>query len=238
MIIRRLSTAIRTRDWFAVTIEFAIVVLGIFVALQADNWNQGRKDRQLEQVYISRLIDETRANVEILAQHEQIFHEKVQFILALPELPLDEAFERDPQAFMHQVDYSTYVQIPNLRAETYQELESSGRLALLRDARLRSAIASSLNDYRSVRTVFMEPVGNYRRLLFETLPGRSFYDYRIGPGATDATAVVVSLETFRSDPRFEAAANAEVTYGSDALFYVREFRQRAEDILSLLEAGE
>ncbi len=238
MILRRFSTAIRTRDWVAVAIEFAIVVLGIFVALQADNWNQGRKDRQLEQVYISRLIDETRANVEILTQHEQIFQEKIQFILALPELPLDGAFERDPQEFMHQVDYSTYVQIPNLRAETYQELESSGRLALLRDARLRSAIASSLNDYRSVRAVFSEPIGNYRRLLFETLPGRSFYHYRVGRGATDATAVVVSLETFRSDPRFEAAANTEVTYGSDALFYVREFRQRAEDILSLLEAGE
>lgn len=238
MIIRRFSTAIRTRDWVAVAIEFAIVVLGIFVALQADNWNQERKDRQLEQEYISRLIDEARANVEILTQHEQIFHEKVQFILALPDLPLDDAFERDPQEFMHQVDYSTYVQIPNLRAETYQELESSGRLTLLRDARLRSAIASSLNDYRSVRAVFSEPIGNYRRLLFETLPGRSFYDYRVGPGATDATAVVVSLERFRSDPRFEAAANAEVTYGSDALFYVREFRQRAEDILSLLEAGE
>lgn len=238
MILRRISTAVRARDWAAVAIEFAIVVLGIFVALQADNWNQGRKDRQLEQVYISRLIDEARANVEILTQHEQIFHEKVQFILALPELPLYDTFERDPQAFMHQVDYSTYVQIPNLRAETYQELESSGRLALLRDARLRSAIASSLNDYRSVRAVFMEPVGNYRRLLFETLPGRSFYDYRVGPGPADAAAVVVSLETFRSDPRFEAAANAEITYASDALFYVREFRQRSEEILSLLEAGE
>lgn len=238
MFFGRLAQALRNQNWAAVGIEFSIVVLGIFVALQADNWNQNRKDRQLERVYISRLIDETKANLDILADHEQIFEDKIQFILELPDLQLDDAFWRDPQEFMYQLDYSTYVQIPNLRSETYQELESSGRLALLRDARLRSAIASNLNDYHSVRAVFVEPIGDYRRLLFETLPGRSYYDYRVGAGASDAAAIVASIEAFRSDPRFEAAANAEVTYGSDALFYIREFRQRSEEILSLLQAGE
>lgn len=238
VILKRIGTAIRARDWAAVVIEFAIVVLGIFAALQAEDWNQGRRDLQLEQVYISRLIDETRANLEVLKQHEQIYEEKVQFIFVLPDLPLEDAFQRDPQAFMYQVDYSTYVAIPNMRSETYQELESSGRLALLRDARLRSAIASSINDYRSTQAVFVEPIGNYRRLLFETLPGRSYYDYRVGPGATDAAAIVASIEAFRSDPRFEAAANAEITYGSDVLFYIREFTQRSEHILTLLQAGK
>ena len=238
MILNRIGTAVRARDWAAVMIEFSIVVLGIFAALQAEDWNQGRRDRQLEQDYISRLVDETKANIDILTEHEQIFEEKVQFIIALPDLPLDDAFQRDPQGFMYQLDYSSYVQIPNLRSETYRELESSGRLELLRDAQLRSAIASSINDYRSTQSVFIEPIGNYRRLLFETLPGRSYYDYRVGAGATDAAAIVASIETFRSDPRFEAAANAEITYGSDVLFFIRGFTQRSEQILSLLQAGD
>ena len=238
MILRRIGAAIRSRDWTAVAIEFAIVVLGIFVALQAENWNQGRRDRQLEQVYISRLIDETRANLEILNQLEQILEEKVHFILALPDLSLDDAFRRDPQAFMYQLDFSSYVAIPDMRSETYQELESSGRLSLLRDTELRSAIASNLNDYRSARPVYAEQIGDYRRILFETLPGRSYYDYRVGAGASDASAVVASVEAFRSDPRFEAAANAEITYGSDMLFYIREFKRRTEEILSLLQAKE
>ena len=105
-------------------------------------------------------------------------------------------------------------------------------------ARLRSAIASNINDYRSTQAVFVEPIGNYRRLLFETLPGRSYYDYRVRAGATDAADIVASIEAFRSDPRFEAAANAEITYGSDVLLYIREFTQRSEQVLSLLQAGE
>ncbi len=213
-------------------------MLGIFVALQAENWNQGRLDRQLEQDYISRLADETRANLDILNQYEQIFEAKVQFILDLPDLSLEDTFRRDPQAFMYQLDNSSYVAIPDLRSETYQELERSARLSLLRDPDLRSAIASNLNDDRSTRSVFAEQIGDYRRMLFETLPGRSYYDFRVGAGASDAAAVVSAIEAFRNDPRFEAAANAEVTYGSDALFWIREFKQRTEQVLSLLHAGE
>ena len=237
MLIKRIAAAIRSRDWFAFVIEFAIVLLGVFLALQAGDWNQERKDRQLEQVYLSRLIDEARANIEILTQHEKIYEEKIQFILTLPDLPLQETYQRDPGEFMYQLDFSTYVQIPNLRSETYQELESSGRLVLLRDTQLRSAIAGLVNDYRSTQSVFIEPIGDYRQMLFETLPGRSFYNYRIGAELEDASEIVEATDTFRSDSRFSAAANAEVAYGSDMLFYIREFKQRTEVILSILQAG-
>ena len=39
MILRRLTNAIRRRDWFTVVIETLIVVLGVFLGLQVNNWN-------------------------------------------------------------------------------------------------------------------------------------------------------------------------------------------------------
>ena len=238
VILNRIATALRGRDWTAVAIEFAVVVLGIFVALQAENWNQERTNRQLEKVYISRLVAETTANLSSLKEHEQVFEEKIQFILSLPDLHLDEVIQRDPDAFMYQLDNSAYVALPDLRSETYEELESTGRLALLRDAQLRGAIANNLNDYRSLRPVVSQSIGGYRRLLFETLPGRSYYDFRFGTGDTGSAAIAASVEAFRSDPRFEAAANAEITYGSDVLYWVRVFIQRTEVLLALLEADK
>jgi Family of unknown function (DUF6090) len=238
LILKRIGTALRNRDWGTVAIEFAIVVLGIFVALQAESWNQARLDRQLEQVFIDRLLDETQANLETLNLHVQIFEDKVAFITGLPTLSIESAFRADSQEFMYQLDYSTYVALPNLRSESYEELEGSGRLALLRDAELRSALASYLNDYRSTQGVFVEPIGIYRRLVFETLPGQAYYDYRVGTGVTDADAVVAAVDAIRNDPRFEAAANAEITYAADALFYLREFSQRSEYIVSLLRKNE
>ena len=238
MFLKRIGAALRARDWIAVALEFAIVVLGIFVALQAENWNQLRLDRQLEQAYISRLADETRANLDTLNQNEQIFESKVRFILALPEMALQEASRPNPRAFMSELDNSSWVALPNLRSETYQELESAGRLSLIRDTALRNAIASNLNDYESARPVFEEASGDYRRILFETLPGRSYHEFRSGSEISDVNGVFTAIEEFRSDPRFEAAANAEITYGSDVLFWVREFKRRTEEILSLLHASE
>jgi hypothetical protein len=236
MILKRIGKAIRARDWAAVAIEFVVVVLGIFVALEVGEWNQRRIDRTLEQAYLSRLADEARANLQTMRQMDQIFAEKVRFVLALPELRLEEAILEDPQAFVGQLDDSSWVMLPDLRSESFEELRSSGRLALLRDAKLRGAIASLLNDYRSTRPVFEQPIGDYRRLLFEALSGRCYYDYRVGTGARDVASIAASVESLRNDPRFEAAANAEVIYGSDMLFYVREFTQRLEEVVAMLEA--
>ena len=39
MILRRLTTALRKQDWFTVVIETLIVVLGVFLGLQVNNWS-------------------------------------------------------------------------------------------------------------------------------------------------------------------------------------------------------
>ena len=238
MILKRISTAISERDWTAVAIEFAVVVLGIFVALQAEGWYQEREDRRLEQDYISRITEKTRANLEMLRQYEQIYNDKVQFIMALPEMNLGQAVEDNPVEFMQRLDNSSYIAIPDMRSESFDELESSGRLTLLRDANLRAEIVGNLNDYRSTRPVLDNPIGGYRRLLFETLPGQSYYGFRNASGAVDAAPIVAAIEIFRSDPRFGAAANAEIAYGTDVLFWVRVFAEGSEHVLDLLEASK
>ncbi len=45
MILQRLATALRRQDWFTVVLEVFIVVVGILIALQVDNWNEARKER-------------------------------------------------------------------------------------------------------------------------------------------------------------------------------------------------
>ena len=58
MFLRNLATAIREQNWATVFIEFAIVVAGIFVGLQVNDWNQRRIDKLDEQGYLASLHDE------------------------------------------------------------------------------------------------------------------------------------------------------------------------------------
>lgn len=55
MILRRIAEAIRQRNWFTVLFEIMIVVLGVFLGLQANNWNEARADRNRSERHVSRI---------------------------------------------------------------------------------------------------------------------------------------------------------------------------------------
>ena len=58
MIFNRFSQAILGQNWFTVVLEIFIVVIGIFLGLQVDDWNESRKDQQQELVYLGKLTDD------------------------------------------------------------------------------------------------------------------------------------------------------------------------------------
>ena len=46
MILKRLADALRRQDWFVVLLEVAILVVGILIALEVQNWNDARLARE------------------------------------------------------------------------------------------------------------------------------------------------------------------------------------------------
>ena len=60
MILRRLTENLRAQNWTAITIEFAIVVLGVFVGTQVSNWNQER----LEKLATNKMLDQLRPEIQ------------------------------------------------------------------------------------------------------------------------------------------------------------------------------
>lgn len=58
MILRRLSTAFRKQDWFTVGVETLIVVFGVFIGLQVNNWNAASQDRAREAIVLEQLASE------------------------------------------------------------------------------------------------------------------------------------------------------------------------------------
>ena len=58
MILQRLSASIRKQDWFTVLIETLIVVLGVFLGLQVNNWNEARlEDRRAAEIHDALVAD-------------------------------------------------------------------------------------------------------------------------------------------------------------------------------------
>lgn len=45
MIFRRFAQHVRDQNWFAVSLDLFVVIIGIFLGSQPTEWNQSRKDR-------------------------------------------------------------------------------------------------------------------------------------------------------------------------------------------------
>jgi len=58
MILARISHAIRTQNWFAVALEFVIVIAGVVIGFQVTAWADARQDRAAEQAILSQLHDD------------------------------------------------------------------------------------------------------------------------------------------------------------------------------------
>ena len=44
MLLRRITQHVKEQNWFAVFLDFFIVVAGILIAFQITNWNERRQD--------------------------------------------------------------------------------------------------------------------------------------------------------------------------------------------------
>src|SRR5210317_312284 len=65
MLLRRITEHVREQNWFAVFLDFVVVVVGIFVALQVTEWNELRKERKDEARLLRQIVHEIDAIIAV-----------------------------------------------------------------------------------------------------------------------------------------------------------------------------
>ena len=143
MILRRLADAVRQQDWFTVVLEVLIVVAGIFIGLQVDDWNDSRKDCGDEHHYLNRLHDEI-LNAEKLSA--RLLNRRIEGQASLFDL-LDtvivdgeQSSLTDSQCFA--IGSLHYFNIVVSGLSAAEELTASGRMDILQDKELRAALGA------------------------------------------------------------------------------------------------
>lgn len=78
MILRRLTTALRKQDWVTVVIETLIVVFGVFIGLQVNNWNEARAEWAEETELLKALQQEIETSIRLTQQKADAYAQVVQ----------------------------------------------------------------------------------------------------------------------------------------------------------------
>ena len=106
MILRRITQHVKEQNWFAVALDFFIVVAGILIAFQITNWNEAQQDRAQERQIIERLHSDFEALGREVDEKVEFMEPVVESIDEIEQLiikgPSDADFER-LQAFTRQL---------------------------------------------------------------------------------------------------------------------------------------
>lgn len=136
----RLSEKFRDRDWWGIGIDLGIVMLGVFLGIQASNWNQTRQDRAHGREYLERIRDDLKSDAHSLDQHERYWGDTAEAgdrALAYVE----EGKARAPWAILNDLYGAGQNWNHSTVGATYEELRSAGHLDLIESERLRQKLA-------------------------------------------------------------------------------------------------
>lgn len=146
MILRRLVTALRKQSWLTVVVELVVLVLGIFLGLQVDSWNEARKDRVLEQQYVASLKADFQADIEELDNAIALAKSRALLGRLLISTIDKGRVEGDPNEFIWALFSSYLLNFPSYTRATINDLLSTGNLQLLQDSNLKAAVAEYYTD--------------------------------------------------------------------------------------------
>lgn len=143
MILRRLAGFIRNHDWFAVTVEVLVVIVGLLLAFQLDRWWEQRGERVQEAEFVARLAADVASDTEFIGQAIELATMRKGMAELLMDVAEDpSAATRDPVRFVAAVHQAAYTFAPILSAYTFEEMRSTGNLRLLQDPEVKKTLYS------------------------------------------------------------------------------------------------
>jgi len=225
-------------DWKYAIGELIIITTGVLFALVLDQWRLERADHILNLEYVSRLKTDLRADFTHFKNFEEVqLYNKKMVLIALLNFQTVGQSINDSIFNRQNLDYSQYVALPNSQSATFREMESSGKLNLLKNQEVLLAIDEYYNQHKLLSGILANPVGEYRKIFVNTIPGVAYLDSRINNENLPDTELQAGLRELTSHPGFKAAVNSELHYTANMIYWLDIIRQKCDELLTILEGA-
>ncbi|MGD8579587.1 MAG: hypothetical protein PVI46_09670 [Lysobacterales bacterium] len=143
MILSRVIEHVKKQHWPAVFVELLIVILGVFIGLQVDNWNTARAEHTRARVYLQQLLIDLDSDVAVGERgvaFSNTIDDAAETLLSVWEGDARASAISDAD-LIAAVPMAGYAFLPYGNRATYDEMISTGGLGLLDNAELKRALA-------------------------------------------------------------------------------------------------
>lgn len=152
--LKRLLLPLQKRSFTGLALELVVVVSGIFLGLQADQWNDRRVGNQLEADYLQRLYTELVVGLEAQSADIDLLTRRLgqhaTLIRWMDGARLSDSEREDVSVAVYTLGKLNPV---SGRFSVIDELQSIGRLALIRDDAIRADLGSLLRQFEQEQAI-------------------------------------------------------------------------------------
>ena len=130
-------------------LELLVLILGILITFQIDRWAEDRRDREQEYEYLLRLKDDLQIEIQSMDTAIEFAEFRFAGIVFLEDVVSDpELVNEQLGAVPVTMEMASWRSFPQINAFVYTELQTSGKLALIRSEILRRELA---NHYTTIQ---------------------------------------------------------------------------------------
>jgi hypothetical protein len=173
VLLRRITENVKAQNWFAIALDFLIVVVGVFVGLQVNNWNEARADSRREASYLAALREDfgsVIAELESDIARYEVIANSMTFLL-------DQSRKGAPDASLDALNDAARQLIAMegtpIISDTYTNLTGSGDLAIIKSQAVKNAMSSFFGKAGVVTLVSntheMQLVNNFQPYIIDNL---------------------------------------------------------------------
>lgn len=200
MILARLSRAVREQNWFAVVLEFVIVIAGVVIGFQITAWASERAAEERREAALERLHDEAERVVAYHREHVSL-HESMNTLRteAIERLIANDWTDADPRDMAQGLNSVGILPAAFPPRSVYDELIANGEFAQIGSPELRAAIG----DYHAQLTFLQAQIDYIRLRIDDPLTvGQPGARVAYSPGTVRERRWEFDFETLSQDEAF------------------------------------
>jgi hypothetical protein len=238
MILRRVMEHVKTQNWFAVGIDFVIVVTGVFIGIQVSNWNEVRKEGADRQLYIAQLIGDLE-DIERRAKHtaQEYANRALAANRVMEFLRSERAAPDDPEQFERDLGLVGRASVPVPRSAAVIELLSTGRLGSMLTGEARFEVVRFDQFMQSAERA-SEVISDIRRDSNKTLQEKVSTIFRLSDDGRELldSRLEYDLEAMRADPAMSPSLSSLLFLHRIEFGWRTDIAERAATLRERLEA--
>lgn len=213
--------------------EIVLVMIGILLALQVNNWNIDKLNRESEAKYLKSIVEEIernrKANARIIAQR---LPRKMEALLLAKDYLEGNYTIRDTLDFINKIGYGGVFSggLEFGLADVYGELLSTGNLSLIRNQEAKRLIARYYSRLKTNSLRAQVHASTYSKFTSSLRP----FDSR-NPEYVSAYDQKVFIQGIDSE-EFRRLVNIELSYAYKVREYIASLERVAQEAIDLIKS--